>query len=84
MLYLDTQVDGKVDFTALSVLPKSAANGRSNDALLRIPVAGSRDWLSSMVEVGKQEVRTAAVDTRAHKDTLTQRGWINSGIRNEA
>lgn len=57
-LGLDTEVDGSVDFTALSVLPtihgsSKVAGGRRPP----VPVAGSRDWLSSMVEVGRQEVR---------------------------
>lgn len=59
-LVLDTRVDGSVDFAALSVLPtlrgSSEDNGRRGP---HVPVAGSRDWLSSMVEVGRQEVRDA-------------------------
>lgn len=62
-LVLDTRVDGSVDFTALSVLPmlhgsSSKENGGRGP---HVPVAGSEDWLSSMVDVGRQEVSTAAV-----------------------
>lgn len=62
-LVLDTRVDGSVNFTALSLLPTShgstgsAVNGGRRS---HVPVAGSKDWLSSMVEVGRQEVRTTA------------------------
>lgn len=62
-LLLDTGVDGSVDFTALSVLPTSHSNGEGNgDRSSHVPVAGSKEWLSSMVEVGRQEVRDTAVD----------------------
>lgn len=57
MLLLDTEVDGSVEFAALSVLPGPAANDGKSRAFPRVPVAGSKDWLSSVVEVGKQEVR---------------------------
>lgn len=59
-LLLDTEVDPSVDFTALSVLSRgdhenTTTNGRRG-SWPRLPVAGSEGWLSSMVEVGRQEV----------------------------
>lgn len=57
-LVLDTNVDKSVEFTALSVLPTMHDNSKVNGGRrAHVPVAGSRDWLSSMVEVGRQEVR---------------------------
>lgn len=64
-LVLDTDVDGAVEFTALSVLhdtdTDTAVNGSSKTKggrgrAPRVPPAGSRGWLSSMAEVGRQEV----------------------------
>lgn len=78
-LLLDTAVDGNVNFTALSVLDRVAeASGRAKvtgetRALPHVPVAGSRDWLPSMVEAGRQEVRrracTCDVFRGVHDDT---------------
>ncbi|CAM9285136.1 unnamed protein product [Ectocarpus fasciculatus] len=60
-LLLDTRLDRAVDFTALSMLPKAADGGSTADVssrpLPRVPVAGSKGWLPSMVEVGRQEAR---------------------------
>lgn len=59
-LVLDTRVDGRVDFSARSVLPTVGHDSSEVDGggrTPRVPVAGSKDWLSSMVEVGRQEVR---------------------------
>lgn len=66
-LLLDTQLDRAVDFTftALSMLPNVADGGStanvSSRRLPRVPVAGSKGWLPSMVEVGRQEVSKAAL-----------------------
>ncbi|CAM9710660.1 unnamed protein product [Scytosiphon promiscuus] len=58
-LLLDTEVDPHVGFTALSVLSRVDRSNSTMDArrgsLPRLPVAGSEGWLSSMVEVGRQE-----------------------------
>ncbi|CAN0192649.1 unnamed protein product [Ectocarpus sp. 12 AP-2014] len=60
-LLLDTHLDRAVDFTALSMLPNVAGGGSTADVssrrLPRVPVAGSKGWLPSMVEVGRQEAR---------------------------
>ncbi|CAM9378845.1 unnamed protein product [Pylaiella littoralis] len=54
-MLLDTKVDGGVEFTALSTLPSPAVNDGRRRSFPRVPAAGSKDWLSSVVEVGKQE-----------------------------
>lgn len=73
VLLLDTTVDSTVDFTAQSVLPQvtrrpgktatriantSSSSTRSSSSTLPVvPVAGSKGWLPSMVDVGRKEVR---------------------------
>lgn len=57
-LVLDTRVDGSVGFTARSVLPAMHGSRKENGGRIPLlPIAGSKDWLSSLVEVGRQEVR---------------------------
>lgn len=61
---LDTRVDGSVGFAALLLLPTSHGSTSSEvngGRRSHVPVAGSKDWLSSMVEIGRQEVRLHVV-----------------------
>lgn len=58
-LLLNTTVDGNVSFTALSVLASVVDGTRAqlNGNTKPLPVAGSKDWLPSVVVVGRQQVR---------------------------
>ncbi len=71
-LVLDTYVDGAVEFAALSVLPSKTVNGSSKTeggSAPRVPPAGSIGWLSSMAEVGRQEVSAHELDSRYADET---------------
>lgn len=63
VLLLDTKVDRTVVSTATSVLPEiTRGPGRTetrdgSNTLPAVPVAGSKGWLPSMVDVGRKEVR---------------------------
>eukprot|EP00752_Nemacystus_decipiens_P012685 g11238.t1 len=80
-LLLDTRVDGRVDFTARSLLstshgsPSGEANGGRR---YHVPVAGSKGWLSSMVEVGSQE---ANLREAQHREEIS---YVDDGVPPDA
>ena len=87
VLLLDTTVDSTVDFTALSVLSEFArrpgrtdtpvGSSTSTSTLPVVPVAGSKGWLPSMIDVGRKEVRIITrIGSAGYVRVISVGDWI--------
>ena len=91
VLLLDTTVDSTVDFTALSVLSEfarrpgrtdtpvgsSTSTSTSTSTLPVVPVAGSKGWLPSMIDVGRKEVRIITrIGSAGYVRVISVGDWI--------